>query len=212
MFSAACFVLSWSSSLALASGLLKTQGRSVVVVELRQERVNEAAEKFVDTLKESYRVVAEQAISMQELNAGLRQNFLNEVMNNLRTQSEANRHMTQRLGEHNQRALRATQTLAQETAALSTDWLNSAVSYSQRGLDRAEKSVGEGVKGSATRPSEVDDLPLEHYDLLNAAEIIDRIEPLGVEQIRRLRDYEAKHKNRQTVIERLDARINAAAS
>jgi uncharacterized protein YukE len=192
--------------------LLKTQGRSVVVVELRQERVNEASEKFVDTLKESYRVVAEHAISIQELNAGLRQNFLNEVMNNLRTQSEVIRHMTQRLGEHNQRALRATQTLAQETAALSTDWLNSAVSYSQRGLDRAEKSVGEGVKGSATRPSEVDDLPLEHYDLLNAAEIIDRIEPLGVEQIRRLRDYEAKHKNRQTVIERLDARINAAAS
>ena len=182
-------------------------------MELRQERVNEAAEKFVETLKESYRVVAEHAISMQELNAGLRQNFLNEVMNNLRTQSEANRHMTQRLGEHNQRALRATQTLAQETAALSTDWLNSAVSYSQRGfLDKAEKSVGEGVKGSATRPSEVDDLPLEHYDFLNATEIIDRIEPLGVEQIRRLRDYEAKHKNRQTVIESLDAKINAAAS
>ena len=181
-------------------------------MELRQERVNEAAEKFVETLKESYRVVAEHAISMQELNAGLRQNFLNEVMNNLRTQSEANRHMTQRLGEHNQRALRATQTLAQETAALSTDWLNSAVSYSQRGLDRAETSVGEGVKGSATRPSQVDDLPLEHYDFLNATEIIDRIEPLGVEQIRRLRDYEAKHKNRQTVIESLDARINAAAS
>ena len=182
-------------------------------MELRQERVNEAAQKFAETLKDSYRVVAEHTVSVQELNIGLTQNFLTEVMNNLRTQSEANRHMTQRLGEHNQRAGQAIKTLAQETTALSMDWLNSAFSFSEGHLNGAEKRVGERDKeGSATRPSETDALPLEHYDLLKATEIIDRIEPLGIEQIRQLRDYEAKHKNRRTVIERMDAKISAAAS
>jgi hypothetical protein len=198
--------------LVTTSGLLKTQGRSVSVVELRQERVNEAAQKFAQTLKESYRVVAEHTVSVQELNAGLTQNFLTEVMNNLRTQSEANRHMTQRLGDQQQRALQATRALGQETAALSVDRLNSAVSFSRGSLERTERRVGTRAKGSATRPSEVDDLPLENYDLLNAQEVTDGIEPLGVEQIRRLRDYEAKHKKRRTVIERMDAKISSATT
>ncbi len=55
------------------------------------------------------------------------------------------------------------------------------------------------------------ELPLENYDSLSANEINDRIEPLSVEEIERLREYEARNKNRRTVLERMDARISDAS-
>ncbi len=42
------------------------------------------------------------------------------------------------------------------------------------------------------------------------AEVNDRIEKLSAQDIKRLRDYEAKNKNRRSVLERMEARISAA--
>jgi hypothetical protein len=44
---------------------------------------------------------------------------------------------------------------------------------------------------------------------LNANEVIERAEGLSVEEIRRLREHEAQTKNRRTLLERLDQRIEA---
>jgi hypothetical protein len=52
---------------------------------------------------------------------------------------------------------------------------------------------------------------LENYDSLSANEVADRIERLSLEEIKRLRDYEAQNKNRRSVLERMDARIYAAS-
>jgi len=46
---------------------------------------------------------------------------------------------------------------------------------------------------------------------LNVRQISERLNELSVEEIRRLRDYEANNKNRRTVLERMDARISAAS-
>ena len=46
---------------------------------------------------------------------------------------------------------------------------------------------------------------------MNANEIIDRIEKLNAQDIERLRDYEARNKNRRSVLERMDARIRVAS-
>ena len=57
----------------------------------QQSQVNEAAEKFAESLTEAYRAVAGRSVSAQELNAQLTQEFFNGVINNLRTQAESNR-------------------------------------------------------------------------------------------------------------------------
>src|SRR5215217_42532 len=65
---------------------------------------------------------------------------------------------------------------------------------------------------STTRSQSSDqELPLENYDMLNANEVIDRIEKLSAQNIERLRDYEAKNKNRRSVLERMDAKIRVAS-
>ena len=53
-------------------------------------KVNEAAEKFAQSLIEAYQALADRSVSAQELNAHLTQSFFNRVIENLGTQAESN--------------------------------------------------------------------------------------------------------------------------
>jgi hypothetical protein len=73
--------------------------------EKQQRQVNEAAEKFAESLSDAYRAVAGRSVSAQELNTQLTQDFFNGVINNLRTQAESNRALTEDLVEQQLRAV-----------------------------------------------------------------------------------------------------------
>jgi arsenate reductase-like glutaredoxin family protein len=53
--------------------------------------------------------------------------------------------------------------------------------------------------------------PVENYDDLNADEISRRVSGLSVEELRVVRDYEERNKNRDTVLEQLDRRIRSGS-
>ena len=97
--------------------------------EKQQNQVNEAAEKFADALKQSYQSLADRSVSAQELNAQLTQDFFNGVTNNLRTQAESNRALSEDLIEQQRKQQEASQTLAQESANAYMGFLNSMFSY-----------------------------------------------------------------------------------
>ena len=105
----------------------------------QQKQINEAAEKFADAVRESYRTVADRAVSAQELNAQLTENFFNSVINNLRTQADQNREMTQQLADQQQRTREATQVLTQGSVDAYMDFLDSAFSYWQGGIQAAKE-------------------------------------------------------------------------
>jgi hypothetical protein len=46
---------------------------------------------------------------------------------------------------------------------------------------------------------------------LNVGQISERLNELSVEEIRRLRDYEVRNKNRKTLVNRLDSRLEASS-
>ncbi len=54
--------------------------------------------------------------------------------------------------------------------------------------------------------------PIEGYDSLNVKQVSQKLKELNVEEIERLRDYEARNKNRRTLMERLDRRVEAGSS
>ena len=105
----------------------------------QQKQINEAAENFADAGKESYQTVADRAVSAQELNTQLTENFFNQVINNLRTQADQNRQMTQQLADQQQRTREATQVLTEESVDAYMDFLDSIFSYWQGGLQAAKK-------------------------------------------------------------------------
>src|ERR671915_631237 len=104
-------------------------------------RVNEAAEKFAESLTEAYRAVAGRSVSAQELNAQLTQEFFNGVINNLRTQAENNRALAEDLIEQQRKQQEASQALTQESVNAYMDFLNSLFSYYRGSLEEAQRST-----------------------------------------------------------------------
>jgi hypothetical protein len=104
-------------------------------------RVNEAAEKFANAIKESYQALAERSVSAQELNAQLTQEFFNGVINNLRTQAESNQALAEDLIEQQRKQQEASQALTQESVNAYMDFLNSMFSYYRGSLDEAQRST-----------------------------------------------------------------------
>ena len=109
----------------------------------QQQQVNEAAEKFADALKESYQSIADRSVSAQELNAQLTQDFFNGVINNLRTQAEGNRALSEDLIEQQRKQREASRALAKESANAYTDFLNSMFAYYKGNLDEIQRRANQ---------------------------------------------------------------------
>jgi hypothetical protein len=59
-------------------------------------------------------------------------------------------------------------------------------------------------------PADAEALPLEDYDSLTVSQVTQRFGELSVEEIERLRAYEAEHRNRRSLLERFERRLRAA--
>jgi hypothetical protein len=122
----------------------------------QQQRINQAADEFTGALVESYRAASERGVQGQEAGAQLTQDFFNRVINNLRSATESNEQLGQQLTEQQQRASEATQTLTQESVNAYMEWVNSAFSMAQGGIQAerrgAEEAASEaGAGGSKAR-------------------------------------------------------------
>lgn len=110
--------------------------------ERQQRQVDEAAEKFAEAIRESFQAVAEQTVSAQQLNAELTQSFFNSVIENLRSQTEGNRAMTEELIGQQERQRDAAQMMAQESVDVYMDFINSMFSYYQGSMEQAQRQTG----------------------------------------------------------------------
>src|SRR5215210_4431249 len=111
--------------------------------EQQQQQVNEAAQQFADALTESFRTVSERTVSAQQLNAELTQSFFNRVINNLHTQTEDTRQMTEQLAEQQQRVTEAGQTLTHESVGAYMDFVNSMFSFYQGSAQATQRGTRE---------------------------------------------------------------------
>jgi exonuclease VII large subunit len=84
------------------------------------------------------------------------------------------------------------QQMTQEVMSTYSELFNIPLSYAQEGLKDAR-------------------FPIEGYDGLNVEEVSERLGALSVEDLREVRDYEERNKNRETVLEQLDRRIRGGS-
>jgi hypothetical protein len=70
-------------------------------------------------------------------------------------------------------------------------------SYVQEGFRIAQRATAE--------------MPIEDYDELNVGEITGQLDNLSTDELRRVREYEKRNKNRETLIEQLDRKAVAAS-
>jgi coenzyme F420-reducing hydrogenase alpha subunit len=84
------------------------------------------------------------------------------------------------------------QQMAQEVMSTYSQLWNIPLSYAQEGLRDAR-------------------FPIEDYDELTVEEVSVRLGSLSTEDLREVRDYEERNKNRETVLEELDRRIRGGS-
>jgi hypothetical protein len=84
------------------------------------------------------------------------------------------------------------QQMTQEVMSTYSQLFNIPLSYAQEGLRDAQ-------------------FPIEGYDELTVEEVSARLDALSTEELREVRDYEERTKNRETVLEQLDRRIRGGS-
>src|ERR687893_1312915 len=185
----------------------------------RARDLNEAANRFAETLAESYRLVYGQASESAERQQQRAREFSELVSRNLEEQTEAGRANAQQLSEQ---AARQREAYAQ--------FLNDAFARYRAGTEQATQSAQAGVRtltdtttglmGTATgavgatvegaeQAAEAVVFPIEGYDEMNVDEISERLDGLSVEDLQLVRDYEERNKKRGTLLEQLDRKIRA---
>jgi ATP-dependent Clp protease ATP-binding subunit ClpA len=91
-----------------------------------------------------------------------------------------------------QQQRQAFQQMTQEVLSSYAQLFNIPLSYAQEGLRSAQ-------------------FPIQGYDDLNVEEVSDRLEGLSTEELRVVREYEERNKNRDTLLEQLDRRIRGGS-
>ncbi len=95
----------------------------------QQQRINQAAQEFANAVVESQRVLAERSISAQQLNTEITHQFFTDVVEHLQRMGEETRGATQELAEQTQKSQEAAQALAQESAQVYMNFLNTMTPF-----------------------------------------------------------------------------------
>ena len=191
-----------------------------MVDRARAQDLNEAANRFAETLADSYRLVYEQASESAERQQQRAQEFSELVSSSLREQAEAGGANAQQLSEQ-----------ASKQREAYAEFLDTAFSRYRAGTEQATQSAQAGVRtltdtttgllGTATgavgatvegaeQAAEAAVFPIEGYDEMNVEEVSERLEGLSVEELQLVRDYEERGKKRETLLERMDRKIRSA--
>jgi hypothetical protein len=164
------------------------------------EKANKAAERLAETTRDSFGTIVDHAVGLQERNVRFAQGLVDDSIKELRVQVESNRALSQELVERAEKQREAFQTLLEESVDAYMDLLYTPFAYYRQGLRLVETEViGDGF-------------PIPNYDDLNVEEVNGMLEGLTAAQIREVREYEKRNKNRETLIEQFDRKLKAASA
>jgi hypothetical protein len=89
---------------------------------------------------------------------------------------------------------------------------------SQQGAESANQAAPQAARGGEQVAQEgapaaervATGVPIQDYDNLNVAEIVEQLDNLSTEELKRVRAYEQKNKNRNTLLHQIDRRMMVA--
>jgi molybdopterin converting factor small subunit len=165
------------------------------------EKTGKTAERLAKTNGDTYKVVVDHFAAQQERSVRFAQEVLDGAVREVRHQAESNRSLTQELVERAEQQRGAYQTLVGQSVDAYMDLLYAPLSYYKQGLRVVEGEIDRAAS-----------FPIANYDEQNVAEISKHIDRLSAAQIREIREYEKRNKNRETLIDQFDRKLKAASA
>jgi hypothetical protein len=166
------------------------------------EKMDRTAEMMARTTQDSAYAVMDYALRAQRINTELVQQMTEIWLDGLHRQSELSQKVTQALIERAQdqaNAFRRSSGQRGNAFVAETTAEDTAESVNTLPSNATAKNLG-------VLPSN-GSFPVGGYDRLGKKEIIKRLDGLTVEQLRQVKDHEARHKNRSSLMEELETRL-----
>src|ERR671920_126824 len=173
------------------------------MTEGRIDRVKQAPEGARQEWLSAMQSLAEQIQKQQQTSQQMIQELMNTYMQLLNTpgsflsgqaeqQQQTLQQTAQQWMEQAQQQQQSFKQMTQEVLGSYSQLFNIPLSYAQEGLRDAQ-------------------FPIEGYDELTVEEVSARLGALSTEELREVRDYEERNKNRETVLEQLDRKIRSGS-
>jgi hypothetical protein len=151
-----------------------------------QQMVQELMNIYMQLLNTPGSYISEQAQQQQQTFQQVAQQWMQQAQQQQQTfQQQA------------QQQQQAFQQMAQEAMNSYMQLFNIPTSYAQEGFRIAQRAAAE--------------VSIEGYDELNVGEITEQLDNLSTDELRRVREYEKRNKNRETLIEQIDRKEVAAS-
>src|SRR5215203_4708844 len=200
---------------ALTENLAAAQRRSVGLAQdglkffrLQEENARAAQQWFASSVR---------VAQLQQRNTRFAQDWLREGAEALREQTEHNVRTVEAFTRSARKQQEGFQALAQGwTEAYEgfsyEGFFFSPFNYAQEGLRAAQKATEqteEATREVELRTSVIAALETEDYDELSVAEVTKRLDDLSADELKKLREFEKRNKDRESLVELIDRKIRA---
>jgi signal transduction histidine kinase len=153
------------------------------------ERQQQNSQQMIQELMNTYMQLLNTPGSYLSGQAEQQQQSLQQTVQQWMEQAHQQRQTFQQQAQEQQQSF---QQMTQEVLGSYSQLFNIPLSYAKEGLRDAK-------------------FPIEGYDELNVEEVSARLDALSSEELREVRDYEERNKNRETVLEQLDRKIRGSS-
>ena len=172
------------------------------------EKIAKSTEAMTRSAQQSGQILSGYLAEVQEINTEFARKATETWIETFRKQAELNQRMVRRLYGEAEGQTYAFQELAK-------DWMNAysmpffnPFGFWRGGMQSTTRNVARMRDATREAMQEVM-FPIVGYDEMNVLEVTEKLQGLSVEELKRVRDYERRNKNRETVLERIEQRINA---
>jgi hypothetical protein len=203
------------------------------------EKMGKATETMATTTQDSASTAMDYAVKAQEINMNLLQRTTGLWIEGLQRQADLSQEMAQQFFNKAEDQAQATQTfldqwskafaghpstgfpfmrMAQKTV---TNTQKATQQVAQQGLRLAEEAAEqteetirqteEAARKAELQAAVLGALKTEDYNELTVEEISSKLEDLSVEDLRKVREYEKRNKDRSTLIEAIDQRLKLSS-
>ena len=188
------------------------------------EKVGKTAETMAKTTQQSAYTAMDYAVKAQEVNTELLRKTSEVWIEGFRKQAELSQNMTRELFEKAEDQAHAYQDffgqwgfpfMSFPFVRMPYDpfgfWRGWTQDVQQRAWDTQKTTAEETIRViEATAPTN-GSMPIPGYDEKSVGEITARLDTLTADQLERLKDYERRNKNRETLIREIERRIGTAS-
>jgi ATP-dependent Clp protease ATP-binding subunit ClpA len=163
-------------------GMLRTLAEQI-------QKQQQASQQMIQEMMDTYMQLLNTPGSYLSGQAEQQQQMLQQTAQQWMEQAQQQQQTFQQQAQQQQQSF---QQMTQEVLNTYTQLFNIPVSYAQEGLRSAQ-------------------FPIEGYDGLTVDEVAGRLSGLSADELRVVRDYEERNKNRDTILEELDRRIRSSS-